>query len=144
MFRGDSGNPVLQSRIEGSPFAMAVSRSDQYVALKFSRFVLIFDTISTEFIRHELPYKNNRSGLNNNLVSFSSDSSSFIASTRYEPEKVITYWSDCAIPSKTNRVESSAPFVCISSRRIYKTSCPITSINPFYMLIYLAPLRLCR
>lgn len=90
---------------------MAVSRDDRYIALKFSSYVQIFDTVSKEFFRHELPHKTGRSGLSNNLVAFSNDSSTFIASTRYEPEKVITYWNECNKPSEGNNVESSAPFV---------------------------------
>lgn len=90
---------------------MAVSRNDRYIALKFSRHVQIFDTTSGGSFHHDLPQQNSRSGLNNHLVAFSSNSLSFIASTRYEPEKVISYWSECTKPCLTNIVESTAPFV---------------------------------
>lgn len=90
---------------------MAVSRNDRYIALKFSRYVQIFDTTGGGSFRHDLPHQNSRSGLNNHLVAFSDNSLSFIASTRYEPEKVVSYWSECTQPSMTNIVESTAPFV---------------------------------
>lgn len=111
IFQDSRGDPVFEQKVEGSPYAVVVSRNDRYVALKFSRYIQIFDVVSKECFHHELPYKNSRSGPSNNLVAFSSDSASVIASTRYEPEKVITYWSECTKPCKTNNVESSAPFV---------------------------------
>lgn len=111
VFEGSCDAPVRDWKIEGLPYAMSISRNDQYLALKYSRHVQIFDITSGTQFNHPLPHQNSRSGRGNHLVAFSNDSLSFITSTRYEPEKVITYWSECTVPSSTNRVESSAPFV---------------------------------
>jgi hypothetical protein len=97
--------------LESAPHAMAVSRNDYYVALKFSRFAYIYEIATGGTFYHELPAQSGRSGGGNHLVAFATDSLSFMASTRYEPEKVISYWSECTNTSKAKSVESSAPFV---------------------------------
>lgn len=110
-FQGSCDEPIRQWRIESLPFAMAFSRDDHYIALKFAYHLQLFDPLTKGTIHHQLPCQNSRSGRSNHLVTFSHDSLSIIASTRYEPEKVITYWSECTNPSRSNKVESSAPFV---------------------------------
>ena len=92
-----------------------MSRNDQYIAIKFSRCVFIYEIMTGGTFYHELPTLSGRSGRGNHLVTFATDSLSFTASTRYEPEKVITYWSECTNNSKAKSVESSAPFVSDSS-----------------------------
>src|SRR5207249_823305 len=74
----------------------------------------ILDMLSGKVFHHELPHQNGRSGRGNHLVAFSNNCLSFVASTRYEPEKVISYWGECTIPSKNHSVESEAPFVRLS------------------------------
>lgn len=127
VFHSSFEEPIGQWRVEKPPFAMAVSRNDRWIALKFSRHVQVFDATSGGSFHHDLPIQNSRSGLNNHLVTFSSDSSSFIASTRYEPEKVITHWSECAKPSITNILESKAPFVRLLVSHSVSSSTPSLS-----------------
>lgn len=86
-----------------------MSRNDKLVAAKFSRTVKIFQIEDGATFRHELPPSKSRSGRGNHLVTFSVDSLSFVASTRYEPEKVVTYWSECTNSSNARVMESSAP-----------------------------------
>ena len=95
--------------MESPPYAIAVSHNDNYVATKFSRNVKILQIDTGGTILHTLPPSKNRAGRGNHLVAFSTDSLSFAAATRYEPEKVVTYWSECNDSSKATFVESTAP-----------------------------------
>lgn len=101
-----------------SPGAIDISRDDRHLALKYTPLVRLYDLQRAGFfIDHRLPmHDSSRPGSGNHLVSFSHDSQSFMASTRFQPERVYTYWSNCA-QSPNNRpvtVSSSAPFVSTS------------------------------
>jgi hypothetical protein len=69
----------------------------------------IFRIGVNDTFRHDLPLYKGCSGRGNHLVAFSADSLSFVFTTRYEPEKVATYWSECHSPSKATVVECTAP-----------------------------------
>ncbi len=109
--------------MEGVPLRMAVSRNDQYVALKYGSYVGILDTVSGIIFSHKLPTLGGRSGPNDHLVAFSNDCLSFVASTRYEPEKVVTFTAGCQGSPNSYSVESSAPYV--SSLFIWKGLSPL-------------------
>jgi hypothetical protein len=111
VFEGACDAPIRDWRLDSLPSAMAVSRNDCYIALKYSRCVYIYEIATGGTFYHELPALSGRSGRGNHIVAFATDSQSFMASTRYEPEKVITYWSECTNSSRAKSVESSAPFV---------------------------------
>lgn len=105
--------------LEEVPFKMAISSNDHYLALKFGTYVRILDTLTGALFHHKLPTQNGRCGQNDHLVSFSTDCLSFIACTRYEPEKVISYHCECQTPANFSSVESSAPSVSHSSLTIF-------------------------
>ncbi|KAI9893088.1 MAG: hypothetical protein M1814_000635 [Vezdaea aestivalis] len=110
VFQADKSHPTTTWRIEAAPYSLAVSRNDQFVALKFSRTVQIYETSSGEIFKHDLPAMKAKAGKGNHLVSFSLDSDSFITSTRYEPERVLTHWSLCKQPNVNNKIETHAPY----------------------------------
>jgi hypothetical protein len=111
IFQGFSQTPILEMEIEQEPFAMALSSNDHYVALKFGSYVRVLDTNTGAFFHHKLRTPTGRSGPKDHLVTFSMDCLSFAAATRCEPEKVVTYFSECQNPSNGDSVESSAPYV---------------------------------
>jgi hypothetical protein len=105
-------NPVHEMELEEVPFKMAMSSNDHYIALKYGSYVRIVDTLTGRPpFYHNLPSHNSRCGPNDHLIAFSTDSLSFVASTRFEPEKVISYFCDCRDPSLARTVHSSAPYV---------------------------------
>ena len=109
VYEGSCDVAMRQWKMESQPHAIAVSRNDKLVAAKFSKFVRIFEIDSGNTFQHTLPKPKSRAGRGNHLVTFSTDSLSFVATTRYEPEKVVTYRSECNNASKATVVESSAP-----------------------------------
>lgn len=119
--------------IEEVPSAMALSSNDQYLALKFRNYVRVVDTINRSSFQHKLPIQNGRSGPNDHLVTFSTDCLSFAATTRFEPEKVVTYFCECQNPSNGDFVESGAPFVSPISVFTYALS--VHATNDSYLSI---------
>ncbi|CZR66823.1 uncharacterized protein PAC_16724 [Phialocephala subalpina] len=110
IFQGSTQAPIHEMEIEQVPFVMALSSNDHYLAMKFGNYVRILDTLSGAFFHHKLPPQSGRSGPKDHLVTFSTDCLSFAAATRFEPEKVVTYFCECQNPSNGGFVESSAPF----------------------------------
>jgi len=94
---------------------MALSPNDYHLAMKFGNYVRIFDILNGTFFYHKLPVQNGRSGPNDHLIAFSTDGISFIASTRFEPEKVISYVGNCQDMSNGNTIESNAPYVSLNN-----------------------------
>jgi hypothetical protein len=115
IFQGASQTPIHEIELEQVPFKMALSSNDHYLALKFGNYVRIFDILNGTFFHHKMPVQNGRCGPNDHLIAFSTDGLSFIASTRFEPEKVISYFSNCQDPSNGSSVESNAPYVSLHS-----------------------------
>jgi hypothetical protein len=111
IFQGKNQTPLHELELEQVPFKMALSGNDHHLALKFGNYVRILDTLNGKFFHHKLPVQNGRSGPNDHLFAFSTDGLSFIASTRFEPEKVISYFSNCQDTSHGSSIESSAPYV---------------------------------
>jgi hypothetical protein len=111
IFMHPNETPVYEMEQEEVPRRMAISSNDHYVALKFGSYVRIVDTLSSATYHHPLPFQNGHCGPNDHLVSFSTDCLSFVASTRFEPEKVVTYFCDCLNPSNGRIAESAAPSV---------------------------------
>ncbi len=109
IYEGSCDVPLRGWKMESQPYAIAVSRDDNLVAAKFSKFVRIFEIDSGKTLQHTLPKPKSRSGRGNHLVTFSTDSLSFMAATRYEPEKVVTYRSEYNNAAKATSVESTAP-----------------------------------
>lgn len=109
VYEGSCDVPVRDWKMESQPHAIAMSRNDNLIAAKFSKTVRIFEVESGNVFQHTLPKPKSRAGRGNHLVTFSTDSLSFVATTRYEPEKVVTYRSECNSASKATVVESSAP-----------------------------------
>ncbi|KUJ19505.1 uncharacterized protein LY89DRAFT_780432 [Mollisia scopiformis] len=109
ILQGTDQNLAHETEMEEVPHAMALSSNDHYLALKFGSYVRVFDTTSGSFFHHKLPTVNGRSGPKDHLVTFSTDCLSFAATTRFEPEKVVTYFCECQNPLNGDYVESSAP-----------------------------------
>ena len=109
VYEGSCDVAIREWKMESQPHAIAVSRNDKIIAAKFSKFVSIFEVDSGSTFQHQLPKPKSRAGRGNHLVTFATDSLSFVATTRYEPEKVVTYRSECSNASKATVVESSAP-----------------------------------
>lgn len=105
--------PGLKVNLGSCPKAMDMSKSDQFLAIKYVQGVRVFDLDKATKIDHKLPKMecvNSPPG--GHLVAFSHDSQSFMASTRMGPEKVLTYWSFCMDRTKSMMVHSNAP--CVS------------------------------
>jgi hypothetical protein len=113
IYEDASSAQLHEMEIEQVPVKLAVSANDHYVGLKFGTYVRILDVLSGSLFHHKLPSQTGRCGANDHLLSFSTDCLSFIASTRSEPEKVISYYCECQSPANGNFVESSAPYVSL-------------------------------
>lgn len=109
VFEPPSTAPVRSFPLHSPPHALALSQNDALIAAKYSRCVDIYHISSGSHVRHPLPSPRSRATPGNHQITFSTDSMSFAASTRYEPEKVITYWSPCFDPSKGLSIETSNP-----------------------------------
>jgi hypothetical protein len=101
--------PIRVFPLHSPPHAIALSQNDNLIATKYSRCVDIYDVATGGHIRHALPSIKSRVSPGNHVVCFSPDSLAVSASTRYEPEKVITYWSPCFEPAKAVSCETANP-----------------------------------
>ena len=104
--------PIRTFPLHSPPHALVLSPNDALIAAKYSRCVDIYHIPSGNHIRHALPSLAPRSRVNgrdNHLVCFSQDSNFFAATTRYEPERVITYYSPCFEPDKATSIETANP-----------------------------------
>lgn len=104
-------SPAHEIEVEQVPVKLAVSNNDHYVAVKFENYVRVLDTLNGRTFHHKLATQTGRSGPNDHLITFSTDCLSFIASTRHEPEKVVSYFCECQSPANGKTVDSSAPYV---------------------------------
>ncbi|CAG8953761.1 hypothetical protein HYFRA_00006652 [Hymenoscyphus fraxineus] len=110
VFVENVSDPAHEFEVEQVPVKLAISNNDHYVAIKFENYVRILDTLSGTTFHHKLAAQTGRSGANDHLIAFSTDNLSFIASTRHEPEKVVSYFCECQSPANGRTVESSAPY----------------------------------
>lgn len=115
----EAPQPVLEIEVEDVPLAMAISSNDHFVALKFGGHVRIVNIATRASYHHQLPQQNCLNGVKDHLISFSTDSLSFAAATRFQPEKVLTYFCACQNSSSGIVAESSAPYVRFHFCSIY-------------------------
>ncbi|CAG8975001.1 hypothetical protein HYALB_00012133 [Hymenoscyphus albidus] len=110
VFVENVSDPAHEFEVEQVPVKLAVSNNDHYIAIKFENYVRILDTLNGTTFHHKLAAQTGQSGANDHLIAFSTDDLSFIASTRHEPEKVVSYLCECQSPANGKTVESSAPY----------------------------------
>ena len=113
-----------------------MSRNDNFVAAKFSRTVKVYQIDSKSSCQHNLPSPKGQGRHRNHLIAFSNDSTSFVATTRYEPEKVITYWSECTNSQKATSVEGTAPTGFANDNGLSSLICANSSMQAAFLATF--------